>query len=65
MASSDMDAIADVRRALGTIRKRWRQQTIMEPVVVSDAVDERAQSMAQFAFRFVLGHHLRRQHMAR
>ena len=61
-AISDM-SVAEVRKALASIRKTWEETLACErsrPMYMSDEALVQGCSVQEFSFRFVLGHHEKR-----
>lgn len=52
-------SVADVRKALALMRKEWTNHTFVQPFFPSKKlIDD--MTIAEFAFRFVMGHHAKR-----
>lgn len=51
--------VTDVRRSLYNIRKAWSMATTEAPFFISDDLVG-DMSVSRFAFKFVLGHHVKR-----
>jgi len=56
---NDRAHMADVRRCLAAMRKAWLRQTQDSPLTLCEVVSN-GTTISQFAFQFVLGHHVRR-----
>jgi hypothetical protein len=52
-------SVAEVRKALGEVRKRASLQTATRPVYITDLLTDRL-SIQEFCLRFVCGHHEKR-----
>ena len=52
-------SVAEVRRALSQLRKSWRQHSVVQPFCPSNVlIDD--MTIADFALRFLMGHHSKR-----
>ena len=56
---SERAQMADVRRCLAAMRRAWLRQTQDSPLTLCEVVSNNT-TISQFAFQFVLGHHVRR-----
>ena len=54
-------SVADVRKALGTMRSAWENHTIDKPINPSQRIIH-DMSLSEFAFCFVYSHHEKRHH---
>ena len=52
-------SVAEVRKALGEVRKRASQQTEQNPMFITDQLTDKL-SIQQFCLSFVCGHHNKR-----
>lgn len=52
--------VAEVRRNLDLVRKRWKQQDQGEPFFLTDPLAG-GFTVDTFALKFVIGHHFKRQ----
>jgi hypothetical protein len=57
-------SVAEVRRGLDYMRKRWREHSLEEPFYLSEVLFNGMQ-IQQFAFMFVMGHHHKRHNKSR
>ena len=55
-----MNSVADIRRALGTLRTQHASQTPHAPLNLSQQVDASAKPISQWAFDFIRMHHRKR-----
>lgn len=53
-------SVAEVRRNLDLVRKRWRQQSEGTPFFLTDPLGN-GFTVDTFAVKFVIGHHFKRQ----
>ena len=60
-AIDDM-SVSEVRKALAFMRKEWSRHSCVYPFYTSQTLPESELEMAEFAFRFVMGHHHKRHH---
>ena len=54
-------SVADVRKALANMRKEWSKHSSVHPFFPSKHLTHEL-TIAEFAFRFVMGHHEKRHH---
>ena len=52
-------SVADVRKALALMRKEWYKHSSVQPFFPSKLLTDKL-TMADFAFKFVMGHHEKR-----
>jgi hypothetical protein len=55
----DSMTVAEVRKALAQMRKKWGQHSVMRPFYPSSTLIHDL-STSEFAFQFVMGHHHKR-----
>lgn len=58
-AITDM-SVAEVRKALSYMRKEWSRHSCVMPFFTSQELPNSNMSVAEFSFRFVMGHHHKR-----
>jgi len=51
--------VADVRKALSTMRREWGKHNCVQPFFPSQKITEHL-TVSEFAFKFVMGHHAKR-----
>lgn len=56
--------VAEVRKSLAQMRRDWVNHSAVQPFYPSDDLVN-GMSVAEFAFRFVMGHHQKRHSSAR
>lgn len=54
--------VAEVRKSLAFMRKEWARHSAIHPFYTSQVLPNTDLRMADFAFRFVMGHHHKRHH---
>tara|TARA_B100001769_G_C21894791_1_gene483365 strand:- start:65 stop:295 length:231 start_codon:yes stop_codon:yes gene_type:complete len=57
-AIKDM-SVADVRKALASMRKEWQKHSCVNPFFPSQQITNTL-NVSEFSFAFVLGHHAKR-----
>ena len=57
-AITDM-TVADVRKALSSMRKEWNKHSCVQPFFPSQMITPEM-TVSEFAFKFVMGHHAKR-----
>ena len=60
----DEMSVAEIRKSLAAIRRDWSRHSPIHPVYTCTVLAHNM-SMAEFCFRFVMGHHAKRHHKAR
>lgn len=58
-AIDDM-TVTEVRKYLGDVRKKWQNQTLSQPFYITEKLNPHL-TIQDFALRFQLGHHKKRQ----
>lgn len=52
--------VADVRKSLACMRREWLKHSCVLPFFPSQELSTKEQTISEFAFRFVMGHHHKR-----
>jgi hypothetical protein len=53
--------VAEVRKALSILRRTWEDNPQGRPMYLCDSLGVKNLSIQSFAFKFVTGHHVKRQ----
>ena len=53
--------VAQVRRALHSLRQMWENHSPLTPICLTETIDDEFMTVADFCFDFVMSHHSKRQ----